>query len=218
MLKFGRYDFTRLDTIDKYPILALTSWRNALNSIQHAVESDGDTDTLSDILQLQGLCNRIDENAFLPLRSEELTSNIGKRIMQYGNLIDEIKNKLIEENIIKSNTTSGSTANDYVRYTYTKMGEYQLNIRLNAIFWSKYRETPLWLGIKRATKPSSSFSPEAKKKLSVLEFEEPTRLFQDGDELLVPLFLPTGVEKSDILKFLLKQIQEVTDILATVNE
>lgn len=204
---------------DEHPILALTSWRKILNTIRHAVETDGEIEILSDILQLEGLCNRMDQDAFLPLRSEELTSNIGKRMMQFGGLVDEIKDKLIEEGLIKSNTTSGSTAaNVYVRYTYTKTGEYQINIQFNTILWSKYRETPIWLGIKRPTRPYSSFSPEAKKKLSKLEFEEPTRLFQDGDELLVPLFLPTGMEKSDILESLFKQIKEVTDILSNVNE
>jgi len=200
-------------SFDDNSILALTSWRTIINTLRAAVEATGDKESLSDIVQLQGLCEKMDEQAFLPLRSEELTSNIGKRIVQYGNLIDEIKNKLIEENIIKRNTTSGSTADIYVRYAYTKVGEYQFNIQFNANLWSKYRETPLWLGIKRPTKPTSSFSPEAKEKLSILEFEEPTRLFQEGDELLVPLFLPTGVEKSDVVQALLSQIQEISRFL-----
>jgi len=48
--------------------------------------------------------------------------------------------------------------------------------------------------------------------------EEPSRLFQIGDELYVPIFIPMGVEKDDVVRSLIQQIQEIIDILATVNE
>ncbi|RLD01978.1 MAG: hypothetical protein DRI32_09185 [Chloroflexi bacterium] len=198
---------------DNNSTLALASWRMILNTIRSAVETVGDTKTLSDIMQLEGLCEKMDEEAFLPLRSEELASNIGTRIVQYGYLIDELKDKLVAEKIILKKTTSGGTLGSYVRYTYSFTGEYQFHLHYNAFFWSKYRDTPLWLGLKRPTKPYSSFSPEAKKKLSALEFENPSRLLQDGDELLVPLFLPIGVEKNEVIQSLVSQVREIAEYL-----
>jgi len=203
---------------EKYPILALTSWRRVINSIKHAVETDGDTDTLSDILQLQGLCDRMDETAFLPVQSEELTSDIGKRILQYCDLVDEITERLVNSGIA---STKGLQKTSWSGVSLRSMviHKYGCQIQFNSTLWDKYGGTPIWFGIKKiGTGKYWTFASEAKTKLIRLELEEPSRLMHDGDTLYVPLFIPTGVEKSDIIKSLLKQIQEVTDILATVSE
>ena len=60
----------------------------------------------------------------------------------------------------------------------------------------------------------SGHEPE---KLVKLEMEEPSRLIQIGDELFVPLYIQTGVEKSDIVASLLKQLHEVIDAIATIE-
>ena len=211
-------DEFKITTFDKYPILALTSWRKVVNSIQHAVEADGDTDTLSDILQLQGLCNRMDETAFLPIQSEELTSNIGKRILQYCDLVDEITETLVNSGVasikgLQKTSWSGATGRYMVIHSHGCL------LHFNSQLWRDYGATPIWLQIQKVgTGKNWSFASEAKTKLIKLELEEPSRLLQIEDRLYVPLFIPTGVERSDVKKSLLKQIQEVTDILATVYE
>jgi len=211
-------DEFKTTTFDKYPILALTSWRRVVNSMQHAVEADGDTDTLSDIMQLQGLCNRMDETAFLPVQSEELTSDIGKRILQYCGLVDEITETLVNSGVASTKglqKTSWSGA--YGRYMVVR--DHGCLLHFNSHLWNEYGATPIWFQIKKVgTGKNWSFASEAKTKLIKLELEEPSRLIHIEDRLYVPLFIPIGVEKSDIIKYLLKQIQEVIDILATIHE
>ena len=208
-------DEFKVATIDTCPTLALTSWRWVINAMQHAVEAEGDTGTLSDILQLRGLCDRMDETAFLPIQSEELTSDIGKRILQYCDLVDEITETLVNSGVastkgLQKTSWSGSTGRYMVIHNHGCL------LQFNSYLWSSYGATPIWFQIKKVgTGKSWIFASEAKAKLIKLELEEPSRLIQDGDVLYVPLFIPTGVEKSDILKSLLKQMQEVIDILAT---
>lgn len=203
---------------DKYPILAMTSWRRVVNSIQHAVEADGDNDTLSDIMQLQGLCNRMDETAFLPIQSEELTSDIGKRILQYCDLVDEITAILVNSGVastkgLQKTSWSGATGR------YMGIHNHGCLLHFNSQLWSDFGGTPIWFQIQKAgTGKNWSFASEAKTKLIKLELEEPSRLIHIEDRLCVPIFIPTSVEKSDVIKYMLKQIREVIDILATIHE
>jgi len=209
-------DEFRFTTIGSYPTLAITSWRKIINAMQHAVEADSDTGTLSDILQLQGLCDRMDETAFLPIQSEELTSDIGRRILQYCDLVDEITETLVNSGVastkgLQKASWSGVTLRSMVIHNYG------CQLQFNSEFWVKYGRTPIWFNVKKTgTGKYWSFAQEVKAGLIKFEMEEPPRLIQDGDSLLVPLFIPTSAEKTEVMKSLLKQIQEVIDILATL--
>lgn len=211
-------DEFKATTFDKYPILALTSWRRVINSMQHAVEADGDTNTLSDIMQLHGLCDRMDETAFLPIQSEELTSDIGKRILQYCGLVDEITETLVNAGIasikgLQKTSWSGASGRYMVIHGHGCL------LQFNSQLWSEYGSTPIWFQIKKVgTGKYWTFASEAKTKLIKLELEEPSRLIHIRDELYVPIFIPIGVEKRDIIEYMRKQIQEVIDILTTIHE
>lgn len=210
-------DEFKATTIDKCPILALTSWRKALNSIQHAVESDGDTDTLSDVRQLQGLCDCMDETAFLPVQSDELTSNIGKRINQYCDLVDIVTDQLADEGVVNlKGLRATPQRTGYVRYMV--IGDCGCSFQVNHVRWSNFRETPLWFVVQKLDKRDWSFAKEAKQRLAKLEMEDPSRLIQDGNQLVIPIFIPIGVEKDDVVKSLIRQIQEVIDMLAIIDE
>jgi len=221
-LQIGQSSFVLKDfeavTVGNNSILALVSWRAIINSMLAAVQTDGDADALSDITQLQGLCDRMDETAFLPIQAEELTASIGTRIVQYCDLVDELTDKLVESDGASTkglNRTHWKGA--YVASFVIRKHGYQ--IQFNAHYWREYSMTPLWLTIKKVgTGRYWSFASEAKKKLVKLDMEFPSRLFQDNNQLLVPLFIPTGVEKSDVILNLLHQIQEVVQLLSDVDE
>ncbi|MDP1624451.1 MAG: hypothetical protein Q8L64_01650 [bacterium] len=202
---------------DKEPILLLTSWRKVLNAIRNAVEADGDADILSDILQLEGLCNRMDQDAFLPIRSEELTSDTAKRILQYCELVDDITDALVNSGVA---STKGLQKTSWSGVTgrYMTIHSHGCFLHFNSRLWRDFGGTPIWFQIQKAgTGKNWSFASEAKTKLIKLELEEPSRLLHIENRLYVPLFIPMGVEKSDIIKSLLKQLQEVIDILSTIN-
>ena len=59
--------------IGRTQYLALCSWRSVLHALHDAAEADSDTQTAADIQQLEGLCERMDTTAFLPLQAAELT-------------------------------------------------------------------------------------------------------------------------------------------------
>ena len=71
-------------------VLVLVSWSFLLNRMAAHLSEDGDAGTLEDIHQLQGLVRRQDEQAFLPLRSEELGPDIPRRLLDFSRVVDDV--------------------------------------------------------------------------------------------------------------------------------
>jgi hypothetical protein len=57
--------------------LAVKSWRHLLYTLQYALQAAGEDACASDVGQLQGLCEAMDAEAFLPLTLEELNPPMG---------------------------------------------------------------------------------------------------------------------------------------------
>ncbi len=102
--------------------LVLVSWRVILTTIHQALEVEGERNTLSDLTQLEGLCAQMDKSAFLPLQSEELTSNLSIRLVQYSEMVDEVAHRLIAENYA-SKSGLRAAANRFGYLQYLKVGE-----------------------------------------------------------------------------------------------
>jgi hypothetical protein len=204
--------YLRSARCEHFPNLALTSWRALLNLIQSALEAEGEIDTLSDISKLRGLCDRMDEDAFLPIQSPELASMGGTRVVQYCDLAYQLIGKLVDEELaVTQNLTASGTHARYGRYFL--VGEYGCMIQFNAHWWSTYRETPLWMSIKKGPDSPWTFPEEAQAKLISLEMEEPSRLIKDGNALIVPLYLPTGKEKDKVMEEVLSQLRDIINKL-----
>jgi len=80
-------------------VLAVASWRSVLSVILAAVESEAQTEIAADVRQLLGLCERMDDDAFLPLRSEELTPQIGARIIQFSQIVNDVTDRAVQKGI-----------------------------------------------------------------------------------------------------------------------
>jgi hypothetical protein len=194
-------------------ILALCSWRLVLNALRAALEADGDLNKTADIRQLEGLCDLMDTQAFLPLHSEELTGPLGKRLLQYNELINDVTEYLAR---IKIASLHGVRATPtYAGYgRYMKVGTFGFMLQVNALWWSTLRETPIWLSVKDAKGTGSwAYSLDAEERLSRLRLEDPPRLFREGDLILVPIFLPISSEREKVLSSILDQMFEIISCL-----
>lgn len=189
--------------------MVLASWRVLLNTIHQALEMEGERDTLSDLSQLEGLCEQMDETAFLPLQSEELTSNLSTRLVQFSELVDEVANRLIGSKYASKGGLRAS-ANRYGYIQYLTVHALQISIELNAYNWSKLAYTPFWLGLWYSNKDTFSFLID---KLRPLETSTPPKLFREAKCIYVPLFLKTGVEKFEVVDDVINQIKAVLEII-----
>ena len=143
-----RCDQAKLDWIDtpsRGPVtwarvggqtMLITSWKHVLDVLLDAARFGGHEGTSHDILQLQGLTSRMDLEAFLPLRPDEVTDQeTALRMMNYSGLIEEITQKLKDRRI--ADTTSLKTSHGY----YTA-GRY-LRLACGSALNSKYGVMPV---------------------------------------------------------------------------
>lgn len=191
--------------------LALTSWRAVLAYILRVLETKGEHRTASDVQQLQGLCERMDSDAFLPLRSEELTSDIGTRIVQYCEILDEAIRKARAAGI--ASTKGFSYRRGPALYGhYLGLAGNQCLLHFSGKLWGRLRATPLWLRVDHVQS-----KPWIKDALASLEQEQPSRLLPAGRDLLVPINMPTGVEKQEVVSAVVAQMKEVATLLHNYN-
>jgi hypothetical protein len=182
--------------------LGITSWRSVLESLVVALQSEGDTIGASDVLQLQGLCEQMDTDAFLPLQPDEVSSANGRRITQYIELVQDMINHFRQVGVI-TNLKNWTGGYDYTGKYFDIVSVHDCFLQVNFRIWGQYHDTPLWLRIKS--------NGHTTKSLEILKRNG--MLFRDDAYLFIPLFLPVGVEQDEVLADLLRQAEEVFDLL-----
>lgn len=191
--------------------LALASWRAVLSFMLRALEVEGEHRAASDVQQLQGLCERMDSDAFLPLRSEELTSDTGTRIRQYCEIVDEATREAV---------AAGTASVEGLAFTrgaayygrYLRLAGNQCLLHFSGKLWGRLRATPLWLRVDHLQS-----KPWIKDALASLEREQPPRLISRGGHLLVPIEMLTGAEKQAVVSSVSKQMEKVAKLLQDYN-
>lgn len=198
----------KVTQIERHVPLVICSWRLVLDTMKYKLDEMGEYETAADVRQLAGLCDQMDSEAFLPLRSEELSCAIGSRIIQFTELVDKVTDALIREGVASKENLKASWSGGYGQYMI--ICGFGCRLHINFWYWSKHRETPLWLSIQRK---DWSFSPEAQQALSIFANENPPRSIPYKDVLLVPIFLPIAKVETDVLAAIRSQLDEVIEAL-----
>lgn len=187
-------------------LLAMTSWRALVGVLDVRLAATGEDGIRADLHQLAGLCDRMDSDAFLPIRSEEFSPLIGRRVVQYCALINDVVAQLTSEGVANTkDLRPSSTAGRWGRYIRLRGNGCLFCFFAHA--WANYRETPLWLFVQDHNWHTT---PDIRAALHVFEREVPPRLIIDPeDQLLIPLFLPTGVDRNVVISHVAAQIGQV---------
>jgi hypothetical protein len=180
--------------------LGLLSWEALLGPIHRALEAERRWSLAGDVAQLRGLCARMDDDAFLPLRSEELTGDTGRLVYQLCELIDTVTDACVAC-VPRFASVEG-------RSRFSGKGWYGRLLRLHgaqcffhfsAHKWGKYRSTPLWL-----TVPT-----DARNAIMRLEQEQRYQVVPDDDGLQIAIMAPVGVEKEGVERAAVEQMRGI---------
>lgn len=199
-----------LTQLNKYHSLALTGWTDLLAYILKALETKHLLEEAGNVKQLIGLCERQDSDAFLPLSSEELSPQIGRRVYQYCELIDKVVRQLDEDKILRRDSLLMiKDIGEYGRYRH--IGKHFCTVEFNADYWSRYRETPLWLCLRaiKTKKQWKTNQEELRRRLQPLDKENPSRLLEIDDWFFIPLSIPVNVSEGQVIASLVRQIKHV---------
>jgi hypothetical protein len=182
--------------------LALVSWRALLTHLHNACTLANEAIT-ADIGQLQALCDKMDTNAFLPLRSEDLTSNLGRRVSEFCDLADRITDRLVAHRVVsvKGQRTTGGKG-WYGRYM--RFRGHGALLHFDARTWSKRGQSPLWLAVY-----GSAFTPCTVEPDCLRERDIPYHI--SSGHCMVPVALLEGAERDAVIDHAQLQIQRVID-------
>ena len=188
--------------------LAITSWKHVLGRLEQAAVDGGRAALREDIVQLRGLTDRMNADAFLPLRVDEVTDmNVARRLINYSDLIEDIVSRLRTDGIADTEGLRPS-------HGYTTAGRW---LRLHAQFglwlgvdlkaWRDWGITPIW----SEHYTNESFSGvEGKMRQAEQLFDDAKG---DDDVLYIPIRLTTGADRDRVVDDAVRQMRGIGDRL-----
>lgn len=176
--------------------LALVGWDYLLKRLHTAVAQAHDL-AEGDIQQLIGLCNRMDDSAFLPLQSEELTGNQGRRFLQFGRIVDSLVSRSIKKFGGSREGKRSSGGNGWYTSPF-RVGNKAWHLHVDSKLWANKGDSPVWLEV-----------PKGAKELHA----KGIHFYEIDGKTLIPIMLTTGVEYDDVVVDAFNQIVEVVNAL-----
>ena len=189
--------------------LMLTSWATLLDRMASRAGTTGESHVKCDIQQLQGLAQQMDEDAFLPLRQDELGPEFSRRVLHLQRLIEDATSSLRAVGIVDTTGLNvASQAEGYGRYM--RLGGAQVWFGVRFDLWARYRDVPLWLYFYEEL-------AETRHRLESLRRGDPSRVIENPRALFVPIYLPVGVEYDAVLDAVVTRLKEVANLINPAN-
>ncbi len=199
--------------------LAVTSWRHLLSTLQHALQAAGEDACASDVGQLQGLCEAMDAEAFLPLTLEELDPAHGRRLKQFGNLIDGVLDSVEHEPWFSSRGRYEADSSSFG--CNFRMHDYECWLGVSGLLWDAMRTTPndatpLWLEFYGTLEQIRTLQMNLPRLLEQAQAErfQSFSTAEGGPSLAVALYLPLGVEEGCVISHVIRQLKQIAAAVA----
>ena len=146
----------------------IKSWNEILNTIKSKLEQSENFQLISDLNQIIGLCDSIDNNAFQPLTDDDLSPKIPKHINSYYDIVDKVVDELKKRNNKISTSGLFKTPQRYGYHRYFKTNQLGMTFALKLDFWEKYSDTPFWISFKEVVGKEWISSDKLKVKLETI--------------------------------------------------
>ena len=191
--------------------IGIVSWRMVLESIASESSAAGDHDSVSDARQLLGLCEAMEDEAFIPLSRADLEDQeTARRVIQLAKLIDDATAAARVAGVLSMDglrpTHGLFSAGRYVRF-----GNAILWVGLQHSNWREYGRSPFWAAFSSS---SEGRSEELCVALSDWLHVTPPRAYRSGEFFLVPLFAEPGVERDVAIRSLVEELRKLRDAVA----
>jgi hypothetical protein len=177
--------------------LALISWRALLGHLHNACALANEPIT-ADIRQLQALCEKMDTQAFLPLRPEDLTANTGRRVMEFCDLADRVTDSLVALGRVSVKGLRATGGKGWYG-RYMRFRGHGALLHFDARTWNKRGQSPLWLALY-----GRGFKPCIVEPNTLREHHIPYHM--SSGHCMIPIMLLEGAEHEEVIKHAQQQI------------
>jgi hypothetical protein len=215
----GSFAGAKVATIGNGRKLATVTWRALLSPVALRLDAVEDRATREDVAQLLGLCDQQDADLFLPVTDDELTTTLFRRVVEFGEIAEAVI-EVVEASGIADRIRVGKARGNGFYGRYVSLRGVGALFACDVRKWMKYAATPLWLSV---------YGPEwghnktrevraVRSALAALESLSPPQLFIASDGFpTVPIFVPAGLERDDIVVSAATQIERVTKLLGSLG-
>ena len=139
--------------------MSIISWSEVLSELMR-VASDMAPEYLGDLKQLQGFCEQVESESFVPFRPEDFGPQVARDIDRYYQVIDEAYKVLVARKDIDVVTKGLRAAPSWQGYSqYLKINGHGVSINFNRKAWGNAAstDTPFWCTISNEKwKPNDS--------------------------------------------------------------
>ena len=198
--------FNNILKLDKNNFLVIFNWNIVLNTIKEALINNEEKLLVSDIDQIIGFCEVIDNNTFLPIQDNDLSPSFAKRINSYYDLLDKIVDKL---KMLTDISTTGLKATPQ-RFGYTRyftIDDNCASLELNTYLWAEYSDTPFWIAIKdKAWQQPNEF----KNKLMNASKKHKINIFNNNDILYFSLIPKRNEIEENVINNIAEKIVRIS--------
>lgn len=173
----------------------LVSWRGVLSAIVREMEAARETERLDDVKQLQGLCERMDSESFLPLRSEELTgTDAPRRYLQFCDLVNDVGEELVASGLCDRKGLQAGGGHGYFG-RYLRSHGIVFYIGFDCAAWLAHQHSPIWL---RFDQYASGDVLAILHRHAATEKRWPT-IVESTRRILIPLPISPATERPEIV-------------------
>ena len=177
----------KIFNIEENKNIFISDWYTILDLIKSNLLKNNENILVSDIDQLIGFCEIIDNYSFLPIIDKDLSPSIPKRINSYCDLLD----KIVDNLKIKINANTDGLKASPQKYGYTRylnVGAFGISIEVNFKLWEIIADTPFWVTIRSYNKGPWKQTEELKNMIKNIPLNINIKLFQHNNELSYALF------------------------------
>ena len=194
--------------------LSMVTWQGLLRAMLEVTTTVGDLKTAHDVEQLASLCQHLEQEGFIPLRSEDLGPEVPRLVGQLVMALDQTVDSGVAQGKYSTKGYSATGARErYTRYFETR--GVRLDLSLHYHLWISKGISPVWLRYQgRNTGPEHhAFIANRSKFLSYESNIDGTMFLNDDGTPNFALNVPTGADLDTVVDTLINQIDEIVDLL-----
>ena len=176
--------------------LQLTSWATLLERMGEAACGVDDNVAAADIQQLRGLTDRMDRDAYLPLRPKDLGAESAIHMLDVAELVDDATYHAKKAGWADTDgLVATSKRTGYGRYI--RIGGVDTWFGIHFSGWAEHCDTPLWLSYWKG------YHEQLK------QTELTTKMIEIDDRFCIPIPLPTADQYNAVLNSVVSSLESV---------